>query len=119
MATMRHWKQRWTPGAKLVFRRRMVLGCCGVDVVEPGDPVTDEMLTFFGHRMRRWWDAGHIELAEWPLTPASKAPEAPEPVVVLGGPEESAPAAVVLTEPEPAPVKQPARKKKARKPAHG
>ena len=119
MATMRHWQQRWTPGAKLVFRRRMVLGCCGVDVVHPGDPVTPEMLAFFGNRMRRWWDAGHVEMAEWPPEVASKASEPVDPPVPAVDAVDPVDAVVDAPEADHAPAKKKARKKKAHRPSHG
>lgn len=64
MAKMRHWKQRFTPGAKMIFRKRLVINAAGVETVEPGDPVTDELRALLGHRLPRWWEAGLIELAE-------------------------------------------------------
>jgi len=62
---MRHWKQRYSPDARLVFRKRMQLGACGVDMVHPGDEVTQEMKETFGrHRLRIWWEGGFLEIQE-------------------------------------------------------
>lgn len=39
--------------------------------MSPGDPVTDEIVAALGrHRLKMWWEAGYIELAEY---------EAPKP----------------------------------------
>lgn len=65
MAKMRHWKQNFTLDAPLRFRKRMHLNCCGVDTVQPGDPVTDEMREFLGaHRLKMWWRGEFIEIDE-------------------------------------------------------
>lgn len=64
MNQVRHWKQTFDPRADFVFRKRMVLNCCGVDTTAPGDPVTDELRQAFGnHRLKVWWRGGFIELA--------------------------------------------------------
>jgi len=69
MAQVRHWKQRFDAGAKMVFRKSRKLGLCGQERCEPGDPVTEEMKQVLGrHRLKMWWEAGMIELL----------PEAPE-----------------------------------------
>ncbi len=65
MAKMRHWKQRFDPGAQLIFRKRMKLGMCGVDVVSFGDPVTEDMKQQLGrHRLKMWWEAQMIQIAD-------------------------------------------------------
>lgn len=69
MAKMRHWKQHWDPEAPLVFSKRMKLGVCGKEYVEPGDPVTPEIMEALGpkakFRLKMWWQAGRVELADW------------------------------------------------------
>lgn len=73
---VRHWKQHFDPDADLVFRKRLALGFTTadgerIDVVQPGDPVTDEMKAAFGkHRFKVWWRGGFIELAPEPITEA-------------------------------------------------
>jgi hypothetical protein len=66
MATMRHWKQRFDVGAKLVFRKKMKLGICGVEVVEKGDPVTEAMKQVLGrNRLRMWWNSNILEITDF------------------------------------------------------
>lgn len=69
MSKLRHWKQHWDPEAPLCFRKRMKLGVCGKEYVEPGDPVTPEIVAALGPaakaRLRRWWEAGRVEIADW------------------------------------------------------
>jgi len=63
---MRHWKQRYSFDADLIFSRTMKLGICGVAVVKPGDPVTEEMKRILGrNRLRLWWESKRIELARF------------------------------------------------------
>tara|TARA_R110000796_G_scaffold41179_2_gene101983 strand:+ start:28452 stop:28799 length:348 start_codon:yes stop_codon:yes gene_type:complete len=63
---LRHWKQRFEADADLIFSKRMKLGCCGVDVVNPGDIVTEDMKAALGrNRLRLWWEAKRIELANF------------------------------------------------------
>ncbi len=62
MSKLRHWKQRWSPTADLIFLKKLKLGD---GFVLPGDPVTPEIREKLGlHRLRRWWDAGVLALAE-------------------------------------------------------
>lgn len=66
MSRIRHWKQRFEADADLIFSKRMKLGCCGVDVVNPGDPVTEEMKAALGrNRLKLWWEAKRVELADF------------------------------------------------------
>ena len=66
MSTMRHWKQRFDVGAELIFRKRMKLGICGVEIVERGDIVTDAMKEVLGrNRLRMWWNNKILEIANF------------------------------------------------------
>jgi len=77
MNQARHWKQHFDPSADLVFRRRMVLNCCGVGTVAPGDPVTPEIKEAFGdYRLKVWWRGQFIELAP---EQSEARPEEPTP----------------------------------------
>ena len=71
----RHWKQRYDPNAVFICRRRIEWG--GV-VYETGDSIPDELAANKG-KLRRFWEAGWIELAEF---------EAPN--VVTGQPSDMA-----------------------------
>ncbi len=63
---MRHWKQRYSFDANLIFTRTMKLGICGVPVVHAGDPVTPEMKSILGrNRLKLWWETKRIELANF------------------------------------------------------
>lgn len=66
MATMRHWKQRFTPDAKFVFLKRLKLGLDAKKPwVMPGDPVPTGDVRLGRGRLKKWWDAGIIGLADW------------------------------------------------------
>jgi hypothetical protein len=79
MSKMRHWRQRWDPEAELVFLRRLRMGDDPErPFVLPGDPVTSEIRTKLGtHRLRRWWDAGAVGLANW-QSPGQQAEDQPD-----------------------------------------
>lgn len=78
MARIRHWKQRWDPTAEFVFAKRLRMGGgSGGAFVVPGDPVTPEMRERMGvARLRRWWEAGVIQLAEFDPTVRGGKPKA-------------------------------------------
>lgn len=96
-----HYRKQFDHTARLVFTRRRRLGIPGAEVVEPGDEVTDTIRAALGsgrkleHRLRVWFEAGHIDIVEWesPRTrrqqgtaepvPLTEAPAGPEHV---GGP---------------------------------
>ena len=59
---LRHWKQRFEPGARFVFRR---LTRWGDRAYQPGDPIPED-LQQNTRRLRAMWDARRIELAEFP-----------------------------------------------------
>ena len=80
--TIRHWKQRFNPNAAFICRRRMEWGD---GVYEPGDPIPEGLAENRG-KLRRFWEAGRIELAEF------------EALDVVTGQDESEP---VIAEPEP------------------
>jgi len=63
---MRHWKQRYSFDADLIFARRMKLGICGVQDVKAGDDVTDEMKAILGrNRLKLWWESKRIALKDF------------------------------------------------------
>lgn len=55
---LRHWKQRYQPGARFVFSRQTRWGD---RAYEPGDLIPDD-LAGNRNRLRRLWDARRIEL---------------------------------------------------------
>lgn len=59
--TLRHWKQQFQPNAAFVFRKTTVWDQNTTFL--PGDPVPEGLLP--AHRLRRYWEAGRIELAEF------------------------------------------------------
>lgn len=66
MSQLRHWKQRWNPTADLVFTKRMRLGLTAeVPFVNAGDPVPKDHPRLNRARLKRWWDAGYLALANW------------------------------------------------------
>ena len=71
---LRHWKQRYDPGAAFICRRRIEWG--GV-AYEPGDPVPEELVVNKG-KLRRFWEAGWIELAQFEA-PKVATGQPPEP----------------------------------------
>ena len=89
MSTLRHWRQRWSPTADLVFLKRLKMGD---GQVVPGDPVTPAIREKLGlHRLRRWWDAGVICRTDQPLPRRIAALLKPAPqtdpiITRLGGP---------------------------------
>ena len=58
---LRHWKQRYKPGAKFIFRRRTLYA--GV-IYEAGDMIP-EALAKSKAKLRRFWEAKRIELAQF------------------------------------------------------
>lgn len=64
---MRHWKQQWDPNAALVFLKRLRMGDDPENpYVLPGDPVTKAIRAKLGtNRLRRWWEARVVGLADW------------------------------------------------------
>lgn len=66
MGRIRHWKQRYDPDAKFVFLKRLKLGLDPKKpVVAPGDPVPVGDIRLGRARIKRWWHAGIIGLADW------------------------------------------------------
>jgi len=66
MGRIRHWKQRYDPAAKFVFLKRLKLGLDPKKpVVAPGDPVPTGDVRLGRARIKRWWHAGIIGLADW------------------------------------------------------
>lgn len=94
MAQCRHWKQRFDPAAKMVWRKSRKLGLCGAERCEPGDPVTEEQKQALGrYRLKMWWEAGMMELlVEEPQPSQEDAPEKDGPAADSDGkgPESSA-----------------------------
>ena len=60
---LRSWKERWHPDAEFVYAKRLRMGIDPKNPwVLPGDPVDK---TMFGlSRLRRWWEARVIKLAD-------------------------------------------------------
>ena len=58
---LRHWKQRWDPNARFIFRRRTLYSG---EVFEAGD-IIPETLANNRAKLRRFWEAKRIELAEF------------------------------------------------------
>ena len=56
----RHWKQRFDPAMRFVFRRATNYAS---RAYKPGDPIPEELATHKG-RLRRLWNARRIQL-EW------------------------------------------------------
>ena len=77
---LRHWKQRFNPRVVFICRRRMNWG--GV-VYEPGDPIPEE-LAANKTKLRRFWEAHWIELAEFeaPNVATGRVDELPKGVTV-------------------------------------
>ncbi len=63
---VRHWKQRYDPDAKFVFLKRLKLGLnVKKPWVLPGDPVPTGDVRLGRGRLKRWWEAGIIGLADF------------------------------------------------------
>ena len=58
---LRHWKQRFDPNAAFVCRRLMQWGG---ETYEPGDRIPEELAANKA-KLRRFWESGWIELAEF------------------------------------------------------
>jgi hypothetical protein len=84
---VRHWREKWSPDAELVFTRRLKLGLDPKKPwVNPGDPVTEKLRDQLGIRkLRTWWNARAVGLKEW----AIEKPQAEEvlagSISVIGG----------------------------------
>ena len=81
----RHWKQLWDPNAKFVWRKRLLFNGKHTEV---GKAVTKKQRQTLGvNRLRRWWDAGVIEIdpktfepgKRKAATPKAKEPREPRP----------------------------------------
>ena len=57
--TLRHWKQQYDPNADFIFRRGLQYG---PETFEPGDDIPQALKDNKG-KLRRFWEAGWIELA--------------------------------------------------------
>ena len=60
---LRHWKQRFTPGARFIFRRRTKWG---PRAYKPGDAVPEDLRNNV-RRLHVMWDAGRIQLMYFPV----------------------------------------------------
>ncbi len=58
---LRHWKQRYDANAAFILRRRMKWGA---KTYEPGEHIPKELAANKA-KLRRFWEAGWIELAEF------------------------------------------------------
>lgn len=65
----RHWRQRFDPNAEMRFRKRVKWSKS--ITYEPGDKVPEDLMA--PNKLRRWWEAGYIELLIFP--PKKAAPE--------------------------------------------
>lgn len=74
ISKFRHWKQRFEPGAKFIFRRGLTYG---PKTYQPGDLIPDELQNN-RKKLRLFWDSGYIELAEFEVAKSPK-PESPKP----------------------------------------
>lgn len=71
MGTQRHWKQNFDPNARLVYRKRRKFALSPTGFMEPGEVMPPEVQAKVGrHKLKMWWRAGWIELADF---------EAPKP----------------------------------------
>lgn len=57
---MRHWRQKFSTDAPMVFRKRVNVG---YKVFEPGEALPDDLREQMGSRLRSWWNAKLIQLA--------------------------------------------------------
>jgi hypothetical protein len=104
---IRHWKQRFDPKARMVWRKRVRWpnrDGKGLMTFEPGDVVPAWVIkSMNGNKLRNLWEAGRIELLGF---------EAPNVRTgVVDPPPE--PQAEAPKTPEPAPKKKSTRRKKA------
>jgi len=104
---VRHWKQRFDKDADFVFLRHLRTGLDPDNPFSnPGDPVPkDDRIK--GHRLKRWWEARIIGLANF-VPPPSKAQVTAEALAAAASepaPVEPEPQADPVTEaPETEPV---------------
>ena len=82
---LRHWKQRFAADAVFVCRRRMEWGG---ETYEPGDRIPEE-LAVHKAKLRRFWESGWIELAEFDAPNVATGQVEP----AVGDESESSPAA--------------------------
>lgn len=80
---LRHWKQRFTPGAKFVWNKPVIWQSA---VMSVGDPIPDD-LAKNPAKLKRFWDSKTIALAEFepPKAYADKAILTPESRVYKEG----------------------------------
>ncbi len=83
---IRHWKQRFDPKAKMVWRKRVrwpTRNRKGLQTFKPGEEVPDWVIASMGgNKLRNLWESGRIELLGFEApTPSGQAPveAAPEP----------------------------------------
>ena len=70
LRTLRHWKQRFdSEHADFIFRRRLLFNG---QVYEPGDVTPKELVENKG-KLRRFWESGHIELADFDSEPKDES----------------------------------------------
>lgn len=61
--SLRHWKQQYDENAAFIWRKRTTWGN---KTFEPGDKVPAKVIEEMGrNKLRRFWEAAHIELAEF------------------------------------------------------
>lgn len=118
--TLRHWKQRFHRNAKFVMRRKKTFGG---KVYEPGDEIPAE-LQAHPTKLRRFWEAKVIELAEFeaPNVATGKAAEKQDSAVDVAAlsdaegasPAQPEPGAPTEAPDEPEEAAASARKKRGR-----
>tara|TARA_R110002167_G_C12707228_1_gene655172 strand:- start:64044 stop:64466 length:423 start_codon:yes stop_codon:yes gene_type:complete len=66
MSTQRHWKQKFDANARFVYRKRRKFALSPTGMMEPGELMPSEVQVKVGrHRLKMWWRAGWIELADY------------------------------------------------------
>lgn len=110
----RHHKQRWNADATFVFTRRMRVGEAKAPWV-PAGTVVDKAK--FARFLKRWWDAGLIEIQGWTVEGGRKAlqeaqdrrrkPKAPPPVAPAAPEAPPPPPAAAPEAPPPVPEAPP------------
>ena len=66
MATQRHWKQSFDPNARFIYRKRRKFALDPEGFMRPGELMPKEVQMQVGrHRLKMWWRAGWIELADF------------------------------------------------------
>jgi hypothetical protein len=79
---IRHWKQRWDPRARFVWRKQTTWSSPGHKAVTfpPGSVLEDWVIESMGAaKLRRFWESHRIELLEFDVDTGRPTPPAPPP----------------------------------------